>query len=323
MVVDIHSKVTKPGPKQTGHPLVDPKCSNRVTTMCNLVPTLVNPLSTPNNHMVAILASKPQVDMLLVGTSQQLELLQHSKPLREVVLMIITISNKLHKPNRLVALRQMHLLMGTVSKVKLMVKMGMEDMEHLNLVMVDMINKVMLILILQVDIIMLLAKQLMVKLAHTERLRVIVTLVHKLHLQHLHLNLVTGRCRQYPSQAMVLSLHLVMVVMDLLKPNLLLHLLMVSSHSNLHKVVMLNQHMDSSHLLMVVVGMLKHLMDSRHKHMERPMVVIPSNRLHILVMLQLLPLLLLQHLKLVVVRLPKLHPNKVDIFKAGKSRCVV
>ena len=39
------------------------------------------------------------------------------------------------------------------------------------------------------------SEQLMVKLAHMERLRVIVTLVHKLHLQHLRLNLVTGLCR--------------------------------------------------------------------------------------------------------------------------------
>lgn len=348
-MVDIHSKVTKLDLRPIGRHLV-PKCSNRAMVICNLVRILVNPLSTHKHHMAVILVHKLQVDMPLAGTSRQLHRL--SKPHREVVVMITTTSNKLHKPKHLVVplAQPMPLPMVTISKVKVMVKMGMVDTHlHLNLVMCshrrDMINKVMVIR--HLDIIL---KPPMAKLLHME-VRLIMLLTKLLH-RHLHLNLVTFSnlkvllsqgmgCLQRPSQAMGLSRLLDMVVMDPLRlRNLLLHQLLMGSSSRhssllmlLHKVGMLNQLRilvdmlsqmvvvsDLHPLLMVVVDMPKHHMVPQllvgmvdsRRHMEALMGVAIPSNLLLHILVMRRLLQQLKVVSLVVVRLLKLRLSRVD-----------
>lgn len=313
MVVDTHSKATKLDPKQTG-PHLHPKCNNRATATCNPVHT---PVNTPNHRTAAIPANKPPADTPPAGTSPV-----SKPPPPEVAVTITTTSNKLHKLNRLAALwrrRQTRPVTGTVSKVKGMVKMGMEgtDRPLHNLVMHrGMINKGMEIRHLAI------MKHLMVKLVKLARMvvKVIPPLV-KLHHQHLQrLSLVMFSRLLVRMALMVLLLGTVVMGRN---HHRLLRRRTGSSRrpsSRLmppHKAAaMANQLLITGRRmvvlsgLMVVLVMVKHRMGSSlRRHMGARMAVVTlSNLLRIPVMR------LLRRLRAaaVVVQLPKLHLSRVD-----------
>lgn len=323
MEEDIHSKATKLDPRQTPGPHPHPKCNNKAMVTCNQVHTPVSPLNTPNLNTAATLV---QADTPPAGTSPVSK--QHQELLLLVVLvvvMITTTSNKLPKPNLLAApwLQQTGLVTGTVSKVKVTVKMGMVGTR--NLVMhKDTINKAMVIR--QLDIM----RPLMVKLVHM--VDKVIPLLLKLHHLHLELNLVMFSLRRLLLLHMVptgLSRLLDMVDMD--RSLLLLHQLTGSRrHSSLlmlpHKVVampnqllivVMGRRMQAVNVLLMVVlllGMDKQHMGSsqQQQHMEdRMAVVTPSNLLHMPAM-QLLRQPKQVRVAVVVVRLLKLHLSKVD-----------